>query len=124
MIIAAILDEETLMQIDQNLHKSFTVLTISGDFDIRSAPMFNDCLKELFDKGDFKIIVDLNNVQYFDSSGNGELIFGSQECIKHKGDFMIVSKNENINKIIRTLKIQSVLKLCENVDEALKLARN
>ena len=124
MIIAGILDEETLMQIDQNLHKSFTVLTVSGDFDIRSAPVFNDCLKELFDKGEFKIIVDLNNVQYFDSSGNGQLIFGSQECSRHKGDFMIVSKNENINKIIRKLKIQSVLKLCENVDEALKLARN
>lgn len=112
------------MRIDQNLHESFTVLTVSGDFDIRSVPVFHDCLKELFDKGEFKIIVDLNNVQYFDSSGNGELIFSSQECSRHKGDFMIVSKNENINKIIRKLKIQSVLKLCENVDEAMKLARN
>lgn len=112
------------MQIDQNLQESFTVLTVSGDFDIRSVPMFHDCVKELFDKGEFKIIVDLNNVQYFDSSGNGELIFSSQECTRHKGDFMIVSKNEKINKIIRKLKIQSVLKLCENVDEALKLARN
>lgn len=112
------------MRIDQNLQESFTVLTVSGDFDIRSVPVFHDCLKGLFDKGEFKIIVDLNNVEYIDSSGNGELIFSSQECTRHKGDFMIVSKNEKINNIIRKLKIQSVLKLCENVDEALKLARN
>lgn len=111
------------MDIKQDRQDQFTILKITGDLDSRNLREFEDCLKSLFKSGEYQIIVDLNDVRYFDSSGNGGLIFGMQECKKNNGKLIVVSKNESVNEIIKSLKIHKVLNLCDDIDTALRIAK-
>lgn len=111
------------MEITKEHREPFTVLKIAGDFDVRHSSIFKKCLKGIFDEGEYRIIVDLNDVGFFDSSGNGELIYGMKKCQKNAGQFFVVSKNEKVNRVIRKLKIHSALNLCGEIEDAIRIAK-
>ncbi|MCX6645087.1 MAG: STAS domain-containing protein [bacterium] len=111
------------MNIIKTRREPFTVLSVAGDFDVRHSTEFKDCLTGLFKNGEYRIIVDLNEVSYIDSSGNGELINCYQECRKNEGKFIVVSKNEKVNQVLRKLKIHDTLNLCGEIEDAIRIGR-
>jgi anti-sigma B factor antagonist len=115
--------KEDDLNIKKTRREPFTVLTVAGDFDIRHSTEFKDCLNGLFKNGEYQLIVDLNEVGYIDSSGNGELLNGYQECAKNQGKFIVVSKNEVVNQVLRKVKIHGALNLCGEIEDAIRIAR-
>ena len=111
------------MDIKKTRRDPFTVLSVAGDFDVRHSTEFKDCLTESFENGEYQIIIDLNGVRYIDSSGNGELINGYHECRKKKGKFIVVSKNEKVNQVLRKLKIHDALNLCGDIEDAMRIGK-
>lgn len=88
-------------------------------FDTAIAPEFKTELLLTITEGAKKVLIDLSNVKYADSSGLGSLLFGLRQIRDHKGTLKIFKANSRIINLIRIAKLESVLLNYETEQEAL-----
>src|SRR5215210_5955847 len=57
-------------------HQPYTVLSVKGEVDVYTAPRLREKLVELVSQGKHKIVVNLEGVDFLDSTGLGVLVGG------------------------------------------------
>lgn len=67
-----------------------------------------------------KILIDLKQVDYVDSSGLGALLFGHRQAKLNSGKLKLVNLNPKIRTLIRIAKLENILEGYQNEQEALK----
>ncbi|MFQ5824579.1 MAG: STAS domain-containing protein [bacterium] len=88
-------------------------------FDTYIAPEFKTEMLRLIEKeSEHKILIDLNEVDYVDSSGLGALLFGLRQVKSKSGVLKLVNLNPKFLNLIRIAKLDNVLKSYDNDDEA------
>ncbi|MFT4262817.1 MAG: STAS domain-containing protein [Nocardioides sp.] len=78
-----------------------TVLAVGGEIDVYTAPRLRDKLTEIVDAGSYRVVVDLEKVDFLDSTGLGVLVGGLKKVRTHDGSLRIVCTNERLLKIFR-----------------------
>lgn len=96
------------------------LLKLNGEVDVYTAPKLKSRLVDLVDQGKFKIIVDLEEVDFMDSSGLGVLVGGLKRVRSHDGSIALVCTQENILKIFRITGLVKVFPIFENQDQAIQ----
>jgi anti-sigma B factor antagonist len=95
------------------------VVAVSGEIDLFTAPEFKQAVLAAIDAGAERVIVDLTQVTFIDSSSLGVLI-GAHRRLKGRGGNLIVACNRDaILKTFRITGLDGVFKLVADVDEAL-----
>ncbi|MBN2011377.1 STAS domain-containing protein [candidate division KSB1 bacterium] len=79
---------------------------------------FREKIKAYIDKGHTKMIINLNDVDFIDSSGLGALVLGHKEMRK-RGSLVIVSAKPTINNMLKLVRLDQVLNIFENETDAL-----
>lgn len=95
-----------------------TVLEVGGEVDVYTAPRLRERLVELIDGGAPHVIVDLNRVDFLDSTGLGVLVGGLKRVRAHEGSLRLVCNQERILKIFRITGLTKVFPIHQSVDEA------
>ena len=67
-------NQELPVAVDQQ--DDMTVVTPDGEIDLSRAPSFRTAIAEVFNKKPSKVVIDLGNVPYMDSSGVATLVEG------------------------------------------------
>jgi anti-sigma B factor antagonist len=94
-----------------------TVLNISGRITLGEGNvMLREMVRELVDKGNKKIVLNLGEVQYIDSSGIGELVKTHTTVRNQGGQLRLVSLNKRVNDLLQMTKLSAVFDI--EVDEA------
>lgn len=62
------------LQIEKEMAEGLTTLYLSGEVDVYTAPELKEALYALVQQEHHKVILDLKNVQYMDSTGLGIII--------------------------------------------------
>jgi anti-sigma B factor antagonist len=62
--------------------RACTVVRVSGELDMDSSPMLEDCLREVIDAGARRVVLDFAGVTFMDSSGLSLLV----QSLKRLGD--------------------------------------
>ena len=68
--------------------------------------------------GEKSFIVDLQNVQFCDSSGLSALLTGNRLAEENKGSFILANVNPHVMKLIMISQLDNVLKITPTVNEA------
>lgn len=84
------------------------VFDLAGSLDIATAPTVRAALLEAAERGDHRIVVDLNGVEFLDSTGLGALI-GAQRRAKEAGGEIRLAVPDG--QILRLLRITGLLKI-------------
>jgi anti-sigma B factor antagonist len=84
------------------------VFEISGSLDIATSPTVRAALTEASERGDHRLIVDLTNVEFLDSTGLGALIGAQRRAKEYAGEVRLVVKE---GQILRLLRITGLLKV-------------
>ena len=66
--------------LDVTERDGWAVLSVTGEVDVYTAPKFRERLIELVSEGKYQIVVDLEGVDFLDSTGLGVLVGGSSGC--------------------------------------------
>ena len=74
----------------ERLDDELGVVVLSGEVDIFTAPQFKECLLELLDAGVKRLVVDLSDVTFIDSTALGVLIGGVRRVHGAGGTMTIV----------------------------------
>ena len=78
--------------------------------------IFRETLRELMAKGHKKILLNLGDVSYIDSSGIGELVSGFTTVTNQGGQLKLLNLNKRVKDLLQITKLYTVFEVFE--DEA------
>jgi anti-sigma B factor antagonist len=96
------------------------ILEIGGEIDVYTAPKLREKLIELVSDGSYDLIVDLEKVDFLDSTGLGVLVGGLKRVRNHDGSLKLVCTQEKILKIFRITGLTKVFPIYASVDDAIQ----
>ncbi len=95
------------------------VIDVGGEIDISTAPRLRELLIDLISKDNYQLIVNLERVEFLDSTGLGVLVGGLKRVRAHDGSLDLVCTQERILKIFRITGLTKVFGIHETVDQAI-----
>jgi anti-sigma B factor antagonist len=96
----------------------WAVLSVSGEVDVATAPRLREKLVDLVSEGNHRIVVDLENVDFLDSTGLGVLVGALKRVRTHDGDLALVCTQPRILKVFEITGLTKVFAITRDVDEA------
>ena len=107
--------EITDRKVDDETH----VIAVTGEIDLFTAPEFKQRMSELIDAGRSRLVVDLSETTFIDSSSLGVLIGAHRRLKLRGGELLVVCDSEAIAKTFKITGLDGVFTLADSVDEAL-----
>lgn len=89
-----------------------------------SSDIKTELLRLIEREGAKKILIDLSQVDYVDSSGLGALLFGHRQAKLNSGKLKLVNLNAKILTLMKIAKLENILEGYQNEKEALKSFQN
>jgi len=102
-------------QVDDGTH----VVAVANEIDLFTAPEFKQRVSAPIDAGRTRLIVDLTETTFIDSSSLGVLIGAHRRLRRLNGSLAIVVSSEAILKTFRITGLDGVFTLVPTLDEAL-----
>jgi anti-sigma B factor antagonist len=96
-----------------------TVVEVSGEIDVYTAPRLRETLVSLVEAGNYRLIVDMEGVEFLDSTGLGVLVGGLKRVRAHDGGIDLVCTQGRILRIFRITGLSKVFNIFGTIDEAL-----
>src|ERR1700712_6135282 len=96
------------------------VLAVRGEIDLFTAPELKQVLAESIESGRIRIIVDLTETTFLDSTALGVLIGAVKRLRSRDGALAIVNVDENISKTFEITGLDQIFKIVATRDEAVE----
>ena len=81
---------------------------------------FREAVRDLISKGNKKILVNLGEVSYIDSSGIGELVSAFTTVTNHGGFLKLLSLNKRVKDLLQITKLYTVFEVHEDEGSAVR----
>jgi anti-sigma B factor antagonist len=95
------------------------VMAIKGEIDLYSVKQLKENVANVMeDEKQAKIIMDLEQVKYIDSTGLGILIGIRRRCMEKGGELVLVFNSDRIKNLFTITGLQNVFTICKSLDEA------
>ena len=95
------------------------VVDVEGEIDVYTAPRLRELLIDLVNKKNYQLVVNMEKVEFLDSTGLGVLVGGLKRVRAHDGSLDLVCTQERILKIFRITGLTKVFGIHNSVDEAI-----
>ena len=97
-----------------------TVVDLSGRLVLgEETSNLRDLLKDLSAGGSKKILLNLKDVNYIDSSGLGALVGGYASVSSQQGQLKLVNLNNKVHDLLRVTKLLTVFEVYDSEDKAI-----
>lgn len=106
--------------VTNNLENGSLLVKIEGEVDVYTSIDLKKELTRLMEAEQKKIIIDLENVNYMDSSGLGVLVALLKELKKIGGELKLISLPISVKKIFDLTRLTKFFSIYNNLDEAIK----
>jgi len=81
---------------------------------------FRDTIRELVSKGEKKLLLNLAEVSYIDSSGIGELVSAYTTVTNQGGQLKLLNLTKRIQDLLQITKLYTVFEVFDNEAEAVR----
>lgn len=96
-----------------------TIIEVAGEIDVYTAPKLRDRISELVADGNYNLVIDMENVDFLDSTGLGVLVGGLKKLRAHDGSMQLICTQERLLKIFRITQLAKVFAIYESQADAL-----
>ena len=106
---------------DISTHKTkgyINVISISGDMDLYNSSELKDHFVAMWEREEKSFIVDLDNLNYLDSSGIGVLLYIYTTAQKRRMQVRFANVKGSVLNVIRLTKLHDFLPIADSVEEA------
>ncbi len=95
------------------------VVEVSGEIDVYTAPKLRDKITELVGAGVYEIVIDMEGVEFLDSTGLGVLVGGLKKVRAHGGSLSLVCTQDRLLKIFQITGLSKVFAIHDSPEAAL-----
>ena len=108
------------MEINIKRDGDCSIVYITGDVDLYSSPQLRDAVLDLFRKREQqRVILNLTDVPYVDSSGIASLVEALQEAKRVGARLILVGLNDGPRHVLELTRLLGVFEVAETEQEAL-----
>ncbi len=98
-----------------------TVVDISGRIELGDeSAALRELISDLLSKGNKKILLNLGDVQYIDSSGLGALVSAFTSVRKQQGELKLLNLTNKVSDLMQITKLYTVFEIMNDEAVALK----
>ena len=113
-------DERHKLDISSEKTEAATIVRVKGEIDLRTSPQLRKELINLLDDAPGKIVLDLADVSYVDSSGVGTIVELKRRVMRSKGDVILVALQQRVRSLFEITRLDKFFTLVDTVEEALE----
>jgi anti-sigma B factor antagonist len=106
------------LSISSETKSGATVVCVGGDLDVYTAPRLKDTLEQAMARGG-RLVLDLSEVQFIDSTALGVLVGALQLSQSTGGDFRLVIGDPFLLKIFRITGFDGMFSIHPQLEDAL-----
>lgn len=110
------------LSLDTRHENGHTIIEVGGEIDVYTAPKLRDQISELVADGNYNLVIDLENVDFLDSTGLGVLVGGLKKLRAHDGSMLLICTQERLLKIFRITQLAKVFSIYQSQADALAAA--
>ncbi len=98
-----------------------TVVDATGRITLgEGASVFRDMIRDLATKGNKKILINLSDVSYIDSSGIGEMVSSFTTVTNHGGQLKLLGLTKRVKDLLQITKLYTVFEVFEDEPSAIR----
>jgi anti-sigma B factor antagonist len=98
-----------------------TVIDAAGRITLgEGASAFRGVIRDMVAKGDKKVLLNLSEVSYIDSSGIGELVSGFTTVTNSGGQLKLVGLSKRVKDLLQITKLYTVFEAFDDETEAVR----
>jgi anti-sigma B factor antagonist len=96
------------------------VIAAHGEVTVFTSPALRQELRKAVADKPGRLVVDLSETSYIDSSGVATLVEGLKLMQPHRGRLVLAGMNERVRGVFEIARLNSVFRVAETVEEALR----
>lgn len=108
------------LEVESEQRGDATVLSLRGEIDVYTAPRLRQTIVDLVDGGAIRLVVDMERVDFLDSTGLGVLVEGLKRVKNRNGSLSLVATQDKILKIFDITGLNKAFPIHASVEDALK----
>ena len=98
------------------------IVPLEGEIDLHLSPSVAESLKSVIKDKPRRLLVDLSDVSYIDSSGLAVLLDAMRSVDFYGGKFYLVGVREGLQPVFETSRLDQVFRIYPDADSALTAA--
>jgi len=95
-----------------------TVVTLCGDVDLHHSPALHAALVEVAAERPKRLVLNLTEVPYMDSSGVGTLVEVFRRVSGYKGEMVLCGLTRRVHSVFEITKLDRFFTICETEEQA------
>ena len=95
-----------------------SIVDVKGEIDVYTAPKLREKLIELVSEGSYDVVVNLEGVDFLDSTGLGVLVGALKRVKAHEGSLSLICSQDKILKIFKITGLTKVFTIYSSEEEA------
>jgi anti-sigma B factor antagonist len=99
--------------------KAWTVVTVHGEIDVATSPTLRERLIDLVNDGGTRLVLDLEAVDFLDSTGLGTIVSILKRVRTHGGDLRLVCTEARIRRLFEITGLDKAVPLYASLDDAI-----
>jgi anti-sigma B factor antagonist len=96
-------------ELQHNDHGAISAVTVTGEFDLASAPEFRTLVRELMGAGVRILTIDLADTEFVDSSGLGALLWAEHRLQQVGGELVVLHAQASVERSFRMAGLDAML---------------
>lgn len=97
-----------------------SVLKVEGEVDLRTSPLLRNAAVEILAQRPARLIIDLTEVAYMDSSGVGTMVYLKREIERNGGKIILSGLQTRVRGVFEITQLDKFFTITQSVDEAAK----
>jgi anti-anti-sigma factor len=111
------LKTQSFRTIEESIDESTQLVAVHGDVDLKTARIFRGAIDDAASERKPKLIVDLSEVSFMDSSGLAALI-GAQKALPHETRMVVISA-PSLKRIFEVTRLENLVAVTDTLAAAL-----
>jgi anti-sigma B factor antagonist len=105
------------MDISYRDNGEYKIIEVSGEVDLYNVSELKKALFAITDGKHANVVVDMENINYMDSSGIGALVAGQKKMRAHSGKFGLLNIHEDVLNILKLATLDKFFTIYYSEDE-------
>jgi anti-sigma B factor antagonist len=95
------------------------VVELEGEIDLSTSPVFKETVYRVIESGNKDVIIDLNGLEFMDSTGLGVLVAALKKTSMEGGSIRLICSKRNIIKVFTITGLDKVFAIYDNLQRCL-----